>query len=85
MELFNLINQHCDIRLLKTSCNFKGCYKKPKKEMLIIQLDMNTVKRKEIISLYLCDEHYTEMEKILGDVVGKFVNGKVYKIKKSDI
>ena len=84
MELFELVNQHCDIRLLKTGCNFRNCDKTPNRELLIYQIEMATAKKKDIISLYLCPEHYAEMERLLGDVVEKFRGGKTYKIKRSD-
>lgn len=85
MELFDIVTKYCDIRLLKTFCNFRGCEKKPTKEMLIVQIDMNTAKRREIISIYLCQDHYNSMEKALEGVVGKFKNGKIYKIKQNEI
>ena len=85
MELFELVDKHCDIRLLKTNCNFRECGRKPRKEMLVLQLDMNTAKKREIVSLYLCNEHYEAMEKELEGVVGKFKNGKIYKIRQSDM
>jgi hypothetical protein len=85
MELFEVVDKYCNIRLLKTNCNFRDCDRKPRKEMLILQLDMNTAKKREIISLYLCHEHYAAMEKALEGVVGRFKNGKIYKIAQSDL
>jgi hypothetical protein len=85
MELFELVDKHCDIRLLKTNCNFRECERKPRKEMLIFRLDMNTAKKKDILSLYLCQEHYAAMEKVLEGIVEKFKNGKIYKIRQSDL
>lgn len=85
MELFDIINQHCDIRLLKKNCNFRECKKKPGKEMLISQVNMETRTKKDIISLYLCSDHFKEMEELLKDVVNKFKEGKMYVIKGFDI
>jgi hypothetical protein len=85
MELFDVVDKHCDIRLLRTNCNFRNCSRKPGKEMLILQLDMNTAKRKGIVSLYLCPEHYEEMERVLEGIVGKFKDRKIYKIIQSDL
>lgn len=84
MELFDIVDKHCNIRLLKTTCNFRDCDKKPGREMLIYQIDMNTAKKKDIVSIYLCPEHYSEMEKLLEGIIGKFKSGKIYKIKRSD-
>ncbi len=85
MELLGIISEHCDIRKMKSNCNFAGCEKKPGKEMLIFQVDMNTRKKRDIISIYLCSEHYREMEKRLEGVVNKFREGKMYVIKGFDI
>ncbi len=85
MELLEIINRYCDIRLLKRNCNFRGCGKKPGKEMLISQVDMDTKTKRDIISLYLCSDHFREMEKRLEGVVNKFRGGKVYVIKGFDI
>jgi hypothetical protein len=84
MELFELVDRHCNIRLLRTSCNFRECGRKPSKEMLIYQIDMHTAKKRDIISLYLCPEHYQEMEKALESVIGRFRAGKIYKIQQED-
>jgi len=84
MELLGVVNKHCDIRRLKSNCNFRDCGKKPGKEMLIFQIDMNTRTKKDIISIYLCSDHFTEMEKLLGDIVNRFKAGKRYVIKGFD-
>ena len=84
MELFDLVTQYCDIRLLKTGCNFRSCEKAARMELLVYQIDMITAKKRDIISLYLCPEHYAEMENRLGDVVEKIKSGKIYKIKHSE-
>ncbi len=83
-RLFELVSQHCDIRLLKAGCNFRGCDRKPGSELLVYQMDMATSKKKDMISLYLCPEHYAEMEKLLAEVVERFKAGKTYKIKRPD-
>jgi len=84
MELFKTVDKYCNIRLLKKRCNFRDCDKKPGKEMLIFETTMNTSRNKDIVSIYLCHEHYSEMEKLLEGVIGKFRAGKVYKIKKDE-
>ena len=81
MELLDVVNKYCDIRLLKRGCNFRGCEKKPGKEMLIFQVNMNDRTKKDIISLYLCSEHFRTMEKRLEGIVNKFKEGRMYKIK----
>ncbi|MCD6591372.1 MAG: hypothetical protein J7K72_05370 [Candidatus Aenigmarchaeota archaeon] len=85
MELLEVINRYCDIRLLKTCCNFKGCEKKPGKEMLIFQIDFSTRTKKDLISVYLCSTHYEEIRKNLKDVINKIENGKMLRIKTFDI
>lgn len=85
MKLIDVVNKHCDIRRLKVNCNFTGCEKKPGKEMLIFQVDMDTRTKKNIISIYLCSDHFSEMEKNLRGVVNKFKEGKMYVIKGIDI
>jgi hypothetical protein len=85
MELFQAIGKHCDIRFMKTRCNFRGCEKKPGKEMLIFQIDMDTRTKKDIISVYLCTDHFKDMEKNLEGVVNVFKSGKMYRIKDFDI
>lgn len=84
MELFSLINEHCDIRRMKRQCNFRGCDRKPGREMLIFQVDMETRKKKDIASLYLCTDHFKKMENNLEGVVNKFKEGKMYAVKGMD-
>lgn len=84
MELLNVVNKHCDIRRMKRNCNFIKCEKKPGKEMLIFQINMDTRTKKDIISIYLCSDHFREMEKLLEGVVNKFKEGKMYRIKGFD-
>jgi hypothetical protein len=84
MELFDVVNKYCDIRLLRRNCNFKECEKKPGKEMLIFQINMETRTKKDILSIYLCSDHFMEMEKALKNVVNKFKEGKMYVIKGFD-
>ena len=85
MELLGVINKYCEIRRLKKNCNFRECEKKPGKEMLIFQVNMDTRTKKNIISIYLCSEHFKEMENNLKDTVNKFREGKMYVIKGIDI
>jgi hypothetical protein len=85
MELLDVVNEHCDIRRMKANCNFRDCGKKPGKEMLIFQINMDTRTKKNIISIYLCPEHFGEMEKMLENVVNIFKAGKMYRIKGFDI
>ena len=85
MELLGAINNYCNIRLLKTRCNFRGCEKKPGKEMLIFQIDMDTRTKRDIISIYLCTDHFKEMEKNLEGTVNVFKAGRMYRIKDFDI
>lgn len=84
MELLAAVNKHCDIRKMKGNCNFRGCEKKPGKEMLIFRINMKDRTKKDIISLYLCTEHFSEMERKLEGVVNRFREGKMYGIKEMD-
>jgi hypothetical protein len=84
-DLFDVVNKYCDIRILRRNCNFKDCGKKPGKEMLIFQINMDTRTKKDILSIYLCSEHYREMEKALESVVNKFKEGKMYAVRGFDI
>jgi len=85
MELLNAVNQHCDIRRMKSQCNFGECGKKPGKEMLIFQLNMKDRTKKNVMSIYLCRDHFLKMEKNLEGVVNKFKEGKMYGVKSVDI
>jgi len=85
MELLDAVSKHCDIRRMKRSCNFGECKKKPGKEMLIFQIDMDTRTKKNILSIYLCSGHFREMERCLEGVVNRFRSGKMYRIKGIDI
>jgi hypothetical protein len=85
MELLDAVSKHCDIRRMKRNCNFRDCGKKPGKEMLIFQVDMDTRTKKNIMSVYLCSEHFKEMEKNLEGVTNRFREGRMYVIKGIDI
>ena len=85
MEILNAVNEHCDIRRLKSLCNFKDCEKRPGKEMLIFQLNMKDRTKKDTMSLYLCTEHLEIVQKKLEGVLNKFKEGKMYGVKSRDI
>ncbi|RLI97966.1 MAG: hypothetical protein DRO99_01960 [Candidatus Aenigmatarchaeota archaeon] len=47
-------------------CNFNGCGKLPTREINIFEENMITGRRKGLVSLYLCSEHYkTELGPIV--------------------
>lgn len=85
MELLSAVDKHCDIRRLRSLCNFRGCEKKPGKEMLIFQVNMKDRTKRDVMSIYLCTEHFKEMEKRLEGVVNRFREGRMYGIKGNDI
>ena len=85
MELLETVNKHCDIRRMRKNCNFRECDKKPGKEMLIFQVSMKDRTKKDVMSIYLCTDHFHQMEKSLEGVINKFKEGKMYVIKSNDI
>lgn len=84
MELLDAVSEHCDIRRMKSRCNHRECERKPGKEMLIFQLNMKDRTKKDVMSIYLCSEHFKFMEKKLEGVINKFKEGRMYGMKAND-
>ncbi|MBL7206850.1 MAG: hypothetical protein ISS36_04590, partial [Candidatus Aenigmarchaeota archaeon] len=82
-----LIASKFDLRKFKKVCNEKKCLKFPSKEVVFFELDLRTLKKKELASAYLCPEHYKPEE--LKDIVkelnnicekGKIIDKKAFEI-----
>lgn len=65
-KLLNFSMNRFDIAKLKNWCNEKLCKNKPEKEFGIFEYSMN--KKREILTVYLCDEHFLKMRGFLKDL-----------------
>ena len=52
-----------DVKKLKNACNFPSCNKKPEKKILVYEYSIK--RRRDLISLYLCKEHFGSINKLL--------------------
>ncbi len=84
-NILEFVGKRYDIRKLERKCNFINCNRKPGKEILIYEFDIRTGKKKELLSLYLCSEHFIVARNTLiedlkktGNMEGKKINIKVF-------
>ena len=54
-----------DIRKLSRTCNTHGCDKPPAKEVNVFEFDAKTAKKRELVTLYLCSNHYNSLDLFL--------------------
>jgi hypothetical protein len=82
--LLNIENY--DLRKLSKTCNYKDCQKLPSKEVIITETDGKSMKKKDLVSIYFCTEHYNRniravIEKINNSSErGKLIEKKVFDI-----
>ncbi len=76
-DLISHISRNFDLRNFSRSCNIHGCNRLPTKEAVIVEFDPKTGRRRELVSLYFCGEHYNKsIKKIMRDIK-KIENTKV--------
>jgi len=81
----SIIMSNFEIKNLNRRCNFRGCSKSPSKEALLFELDTRSQSRKDIVSLYLCEDHYNVSMKFLLEELNRICEqGKVVKVEVFD-
>ena len=86
MDQREIIAGRFDLRKLTKMCNFLGCQKPASLEALIFEVDLETKKRRELASLYLCREHYrTELKELMEKLNTERKAGKVNSVEVFDI
>jgi len=73
-----------DIMKLDRACNIHGCNRLPNKEAIIIEVDINLKRQRELARLYFCNDHYDlnirtlmkEMSRLCE--MGKVIDKKVF-------
>ncbi len=63
-EKMRIVLERFDIVRMKSRCNLKECNKEPTKEVTIYQVLINR-RPKPLVSLYVCDEHVENAEKLV--------------------
>lgn len=87
MQELELIANRFDLRKFKKTCNAKNCEKFPSKEIVFFELELKTLKKKELASVYLCSEHFKpeELKELIVElnnicVKGKIIDRKVFEV-----
>jgi hypothetical protein len=57
MDQRDLIAGMFDLKKLTKICNFRGCEKPPSVEALVFEEEVGNGKRRELVSLFLCQGH----------------------------
>ena len=77
MDMVSHISRSFDLKNFSRSCNFHGCNRLPTKEATIFEFDPKTKRKRDLVSLYFCAEHYNiTIRKLMKDI-RKIENGKV--------
>ena len=86
MNVLEVISQHCDIRKLDKTCNYKECMKDPSKEILVYELDRINLKTRDLIYIYLCSKHFDHaMETFMIDLDRMKDHSKILRAKVKNI
>jgi len=72
-----LIMKSYDIQKLSRTCNNPGCSRPPAKEITIFEFDARTAKKRGLITLYLCSDHYAGLEDFLNRLKGLCKKGRI--------
>lgn len=76
--------ENIDLQKLSKLCNFHDCGKLPSKQLVVLEISKG--RRKELVDIYLCDEHYAKnTRKIIKSLEsscdkGKAIDKKIFNI-----
>ena len=85
MDMVSLISKNFDLKNFSRNCNFHGCNRLPTKEATIFEFDPKTQKKRDLVSLYFCTEHYnTSIQKLMKEIK-KIINDKIIEKRIFDI
>ena len=65
MERFLFLTGIMDLRKFKSTCNFKSCAAPPSKEVIIKEFDVHRDMKRDVVSLYVCSEHFKTIAPII--------------------
>ena len=60
-----MILENFDLKWLKRKCNFKGCKKRPMKDVLLFEIDRRTNTKIILASLYFCPGHCNKIKPVI--------------------
>ena len=67
-----------ELRKMDRFCNTNGCMRKPMKQVLIEETDIISSEKKELVSLFFCNDHYRGfLSESLNEMNGLRSPGKV--------
>jgi hypothetical protein len=58
MEMQEFLVDRFELRKMDRFCNTNGCMRKPMKQVLIEETDVVSSDRRELVSLFFCNDHY---------------------------
>jgi hypothetical protein len=86
MDTTSLILGKFELKKLSKTCNTRNCDKAPSKKAIITELDTKTAKKKDLVVLYFCNEHYNgSFKKFFNELInackaGKIIDKRVFEI-----
>ncbi|MBN2042986.1 MAG: hypothetical protein JW754_04240 [Candidatus Aenigmarchaeota archaeon] len=82
MNILEVLPEY-EIRRMRSRCNYGNCDKKPSKKLVLFELNRINETSRDLISLFLCTEHYEKTVQDLPDKLkpiksqGKSIKGRV--------
>ncbi len=82
MNILDILIEY-EVRRMRSRCNHSKCDKKPGKELTLFELNRISGDTKDLISLFLCTDHYEHALKTLPARLkamrkeGKIIKGRV--------
>ncbi len=67
MNILEVLPEY-EVRRMRSRCNHGNCEKKPSKKLTLFEFDRLSERSKDLISLFLCSDHY---EKTIADLPNK--------------
>jgi len=84
-DLVSFISRNFDLKNFSRNCNYQGCRRLPTKEATIVEMDPCTKRKRDLVSLYFCAEHYNAvmedlMEKVQNIRSNKIIDKRIFEI-----
>ena len=82
MNILEALNEY-EVRRMRSRCNYGNCKKRPGRKLTLFELDRVTEKTRDLITLFLCTEHYEMTLQKLPETLkpirqqGKSIKGRV--------
>jgi len=76
-NVVSLISSSFDLKNFSSNCNFRGCTRLPTKEAIIFEFDPKKGRKRDLVSLHFCEEHYKKSINRLMDEIKRIEKDKL--------